>query len=175
VPPERSVTNTSKTYSRYVIHLCSRKFQTVLPNAMSLSKHSFHFRQSFTGLFSGHKNSHQQSLIKTVWQLCLYTPIPRNHPTHVYSNVVILFSAQRQNVPEKWKSENPYQHGKSLRNGRINKFCHCRCKMNNKCVKELAGYIHVFQIYPMFLQVVAIFRGVVGALEVTQAISIEYK
>jgi hypothetical protein len=42
--------------------------------------------------------------------------------------------------------------------------------MTNKCVKELVGFINVFQIYPnMFRQVVAIFRGsVVGALEATK-------
>jgi hypothetical protein len=34
------------------------------------------------------------------------------------------------------------------------------CKMTNKCVKELVGFIDVFQIYHnMFRQVVAIFRG----------------
>jgi hypothetical protein len=32
-------------------------------------------------------------------------------------------------------------------------------KMTNKCVKELVGFINVFQIYPMFRQMVAIFRG----------------
>jgi hypothetical protein len=34
------------------------------------------------------------------------------------------------------------------------------CKMTNKCIKELVGFINVFQIYSnMFRQVVAIFRG----------------
>jgi hypothetical protein len=32
--------------------------------------------------------------------------------------------------------------------------------MTNKCIKELVGFINVFQIYPnMLRQVVAIFRG----------------
>jgi hypothetical protein len=34
-----------------------------------------------------------------------------------------------------------------------------RCKVTNNCVKELVGFINVFQIYPnMFRQVVTIFR-----------------
>jgi hypothetical protein len=45
--------------------------------------------------------------------------------------------------------------------------------MTNKCVKELVGFINVFEIYPnMFWQVVAIFRGVIGVLEATKVISI---
>jgi hypothetical protein len=54
----------------------------------------------------------------------------------------------------------------------VNFSVHC-CKITNKCVKELVGFINVFQIFrSMFRQVVAIFRGVVGALEATQVIAI---
>jgi hypothetical protein len=45
--------------------------------------------------------------------------------------------------------------------------------MTNKCVKELVGFIDLFQIYPNIFRASGChLQGVVGALEATQVISV---
>jgi hypothetical protein len=99
----------------------------------------------------------------------------RISPTgHVIPLLLVIYKKMKQELmndtppgsihachPSGWiQSEIFFSSGSFHQTYKADKRRSFRCKITNKCVEELVGFINVFQNYPnMFRQAVAFFRG----------------